>query len=167
MSTRLTVVLGLAAALATTACKKSGKDAAGGGDDGAGTVAVKIPQLALQADTTADAKVSDMSMGKARSYMVMGSETLFTVSEVGESAPATLEAAIEEAKVYDGVQFTKKDKTADGWDLEFQNKGSLGANYFVDVRRKIGGRAISCTTTASRPEQATKAVAACKSLRPI
>jgi len=167
MFTRVTVVLGLAAALATTGCKKSGKTSAGGGDDGAAKVAVKIPQLKLQADVAGEANVSDMSMGGTKSYLVMASTTLFTVSEVSDTAPTTLDGAIEESKVYDGAQYTKKEKTADGWDLEFHNKGSLGDNYFVEVRRQIGGRPISCTTTANTPEQAAGAVEACKSLRAI
>ena len=166
MSTRLSLVLGLAAALATTACKKKADGAAGGGDNG-GTAAIKIPQLKLQVDTTSDSTVSDMSMGGAPSYMVRGSETLFTVGEVDDSAPKTLDEAVEAAKIYDGVQVTKQDKTADGWNLQFHNKGSMGDNYFVDIRRQVGGRAVTCTTTASTPEQAAKAAAACMTVRPL
>ena len=56
------------------------------------------------------------------------------------------------------------EKLADGWAYTFENKGDMGANYFVNVRRDIGGKPIWCETTASQPEQQTAALDFCKSL---
>ena len=58
----------------------------------------------------------------------------------------------------------KDEKLADGWAYTFENTGGMGTNYFVNVRRDIGGKSYWCETTASTPEQQTAALDFCKSL---
>jgi len=124
-----------------------------------------IEALKLAFDGPADAQLNDMSMGGTKSVLINAPGLVFSVSEVGAAEPATFEEALESTKMYDGTQVTKQEKTADGWHLEFRNKGSLGDNFFVDIRRVLGGRPITCRTTVSLAEQAAAAVKACQSLR--
>jgi hypothetical protein len=163
-SALLSLSLFLALGLATSACGK--KDAAAAGGSGKSKV-VKIDGLKLQVDGPEDAVVDDMSMGSAPSFMVRGDGLVITVGEVNSGSPTTFEAALEESKIYEGSTYTKQEKTADGWHLEFNNKGSMGANYFVEIRRTLGGRPITCNTTAPTPEMAASAVKACGNLRPL
>ena len=58
----------------------------------------------------------------------------------------------------------KTETLPDGWVLTYENTGSLGSNYFVNIRREIGGKAYLCDTMQSTPEQQAKAIAFCKSL---
>ena len=69
--------------------------------------------------------------------------------------------------MYDGSKITVQEKTADGWHLEFNNTGSMGANYFVEIVRTINGTQYDCTTTAPDTDTAAAAVKACLSLKPI
>jgi hypothetical protein len=170
--TRITLLL--AALTTVAACKDDKKDeggAAGKTKEGASekTSAKAAPKtidaFGLAFDGPADAEISDMTMGSAKTYMVMGTGVVFSVAEPSDITPKTLEEAVEGAKIYDGVAFTKQEKTADGYHLEFNNKGSMGANYFVEIRREIGGKPYICSTTAPDQTFATNAVAACQSLR--
>ena len=60
----------------------------------------------------------------------------------------------------------KSEKLADGFATTFDNKGSMGASYFVQVRRDLGGKSYWCETTSSSSEQQAHALEACKSLKP-
>ena len=60
----------------------------------------------------------------------------------------------------------KTETLPDGWVVTFDNKGSMGANFFVNVRRDIGGKSYKCSTTGSNADQEKAVLAACKSLRP-
>jgi hypothetical protein len=48
--------------------------------------------------------------------------------------------------------------------VTFDNVGSLGANFFLQVRRDIGGTSYWCETCAASAEQQAAALAFCKSL---
>ncbi len=178
---RISLILPLAAAcLWATACKKddaskdspasgakaSGAEATAGGAKAAGGEAKAGPQaiaaLKLQFDGPAGAKVSEM----AGSQMVQAPGLVFTVDTASEMTSKTLDAAIEDSKMYDGA-ITRQDKLADGYHLEFNNKGGMGANFFVQVYREIGGTGYLCSTTAPDAGMAASAAKACLSLRPL
>jgi hypothetical protein len=118
---------------------------------------VELAALGLVIDL-AGGEVSEM-MGD---QLIQGSETLVTVGV--EAEPKTLEAAVSDAEMYSPT-FTKKEAIEGGYHLEFNNSGSMGANYFVEVVKKIGDKSYKCSTTASTPEQGAAASKACLSLR--
>ena len=53
----------------------------------------------------------------------------------------------------------------DGWVLTYENKGSMGTNYWLKVRREIDGKAYMCDTSVSKEEQRKAALEICKSLK--
>ena len=59
----------------------------------------------------------------------------------------------------------KADKLPDGWAISFEDKGGMGTNYLVDIRRTMGGKHYKCTTTGPNAGGAAAVLAACKSLR--
>ena len=170
----------LAIALALVACGKKSddkkkadpagkptevkKDPAGDKDKPAEPAggALTLTKYNLKMDAPAGSAVEDAIVGEG--HMVQGPDLVVTVEEASESRPATAEKAQEEAADYT-PENAKIEALADGWILTFENKGGMGTNYFVQSRREIGGKAYWCETTASKPEQQTNAVAACKSLK--
>jgi hypothetical protein len=172
MNKTLTMLL-LAAIAAAPACSKKDDDAkasAGAAKptekaaaDKAAPAPAKggvIDQLKLAYDGPAG-EVSDMSMGGDPSWMVTAPALVFSV-DLPKEVP-TLAAAVDDAKMYDPT-ITKQDKTADGYDLEYNNTGSMGANYFVEILRTIGGKPYLCKTTVDTAEHAASVVKACQSL---
>jgi hypothetical protein len=171
------LVAALAALTTVAACKKDDKDAGGGSGKAKETdqeakepakakgSAQAIDAFGLAFDGPSDVQINDMTMGSAKTYMVMGTGLVFSVAEPSDISPKTLEEAVEASKIYDGATITKQEKTADGYHLEFNNKGSMGANYFVEIRRTIGEKPYVCSTTAPDAAMASAAVAACQSLR--
>jgi hypothetical protein len=121
---------------------------------------IVLAKLNLKMDGPADAQVSDM-MG---SQMVQAPGLVVTVKEAGESDPKTLEDQKKDSEMYTPKN-GKEEKLADGWLYTFENTGDAGTNYWVVISRTIGGKTYRCETTASKPEQQTNAVAACKSLK--
>jgi hypothetical protein len=123
----------------------------------------KIDPLKLAYDGPSG-DVSDMSMGGDPSYMVMAGDLAFTVTAPAKAK--TLDEALDDASMYSPT-VTKKDKTGDGYQLEYNNTGSMGANYFVEIERTIGGKPYVCSTTASDTGAAAAAAKICQSLRAI
>jgi hypothetical protein len=162
----------IALVLLATACSKSESKDKGSGKateskseskEKAAPKAGTIEQLKLAYDGPAG-EVSDMSMGGDPDWMVMADGLVFTVGTPKEAK--TFEQAIEDAELYSPT-FTVKEKTADGYHLEFNNTGSMGANYFVEIQRSIGGTTYRCATTQPDAAGAAAAVKACQSLRAI
>ncbi len=135
-------------------CSKGG----GGSDKPAGPT--KLPKLALQLDVPGSVEVSDSIGGDG--HMLMGAG-IGAMSVDTMKEPQTLEQAKSDADMYSPKNL-KEEKLADGWTLTFENTGSMGKNYFVQVRRDIDGKSYSCSTT-SPDERAQKVLAACKTLR--
>jgi len=176
ISKPLEVSIGLTTALALGAfatvgagCgKKQGADKAATGDKPAvdkpaagGGGAVKLAKLGLQLDAPGEVTVGDAIVGDGQ--MVQGGGIGALTVEVAKT-PQTLDEAKEDAKMYTPANL-KADTLPDGWALTFDNKGSAGSNFFVDVRRTIDGKLIKCSTTGSDAGQAAAVLAACKSLR--
>ena len=95
--------------------------------------------------------------------MLSGSGIGAMTVEVADK-PQTMEEAKSDADMYTPKNL-KAEKLADGWLVTYDNKGSMGANYFVQVQREIAGKTYKCSTTGSEAGQAAAVVAACKSLR--
>src|SRR5438270_149706 len=141
------LVFVLVATLAACGGKKDDKSSgsSGGGADkpaaAAGTKLAKVGGLTI--DFPGD--VSDAIGGDGA--MVMGEDGVLTVEEAKK--PQTIDEAKSDADMY-GPKNLKTEKLADGWALTFENSGSMGANYFVTVRRDIGGKTYTCSTTAPK-----------------
>ena len=86
-----------------------------------------------------------------------------TVVIADDATPATVDAAQESNAGY-APQNVVVDALADGWALTWDNRGDMGPNYWVQVRRGIAGATYWCTSTATRPEQQRNALAACRGL---
>jgi hypothetical protein len=169
--------LALAALVAAPACSKK--------DDGAASSAAAAKAAAPSATPTAapaaatasggaiaqlklaydgpSGDVSDMSMGGDPEWMVQTSEGLVFSVQAPKTAP-TLDSAVDDAGMYSPT-ISKKDKTADGYDLEYSNTGSMGANYFVEILRTINGKPYVCKTTTDTADHAAAVVKVCQSLK--
>lgn len=165
---RISIVFVAAAALAAGCSKKDDKAGGGGaagGDKGKGgggaPAAVKLPKLGLQLDAPGEVKVDDAIGGEG--HMLMGPGIGAMSIEVAKEAQA-LDAAKEDAKMYSPTN-AKDETLPDGWAMTFENKGGMGTNYWVDVRRTIDGKNYKCGTTGSDAKQAAAVLAACKTLR--
>ncbi|MBW1809631.1 MAG: hypothetical protein JRJ87_15660 [Deltaproteobacteria bacterium] len=150
------------AALSLVACSKSG-DAGGGGGGGAAKSLTLAKFNNLKVDAPEGSKAGDAPIGKG--VMIRGPNLVVTIEEASDTRPKDLKAAKEDADMYSPKNM-KEEKLADGWAMTFENKGGMGTNYFVQVRREIGGKSYWCETTCSKPEQMANALAACKSLKP-
>ena len=139
------------------ACK--GKE--GGGKAAESKGPTKLPKLGLEVDAPGGPEVGDAIMGQG--HLLQGSGIgAMTVEVAGK--PQTMEEAKSDADMYSPKNL-KTEKLADGWLVTYDNKGSMGANYFVQVQREIAGKTYKCSTTGSDAGQAAAVVAACKSLR--
>jgi hypothetical protein len=138
--------------LVIAACSK-------GGDDK--PKATKLDKLGLTIDVPGEVRVDKAIMGEGQ--MLMGSSIGAMQVEIPKEAQ-TLAQAKEDAQMYSPKNL-KEETLADGWVLTYENKGSMGSNFFVDVRRTIDGKSYKCWVTTGESSQATNVLAACKSLR--
>jgi hypothetical protein len=159
---RISIVFVAVAALAIGCSKKEADKGGGGAKTGAKTGgAVKLPKLGLELDAPGQIKVDDAIGGDG--HMLVGSGIGAMAVEAAKEAQ-TLDAAKEDAKMYTPAN-VKTETLPDGWAMTFENKGGVGTNYWVDVRRTIDGKSYKCGTTGSDSTQAAAVLAACKSLR--
>lgn len=128
---------------------------------GSGPESVSIDKLGLEASAPSGTQVSDGVLGDGA--MLQGPDLVVQIELATDMTPTTVDAAKEEADMYSPKNLATE-TLADGWALTFDNVGSMGTNYFVQVRRELGGKAYWCTTTASSEAQKANALAACKSL---
>jgi hypothetical protein len=146
------------------ACGKKSDD---GGSSSAKTTdkaaATKLPKLGLQIDVPGETvNVSDPIMADVGNS-ITGDATGAMQVEIFKT-PQTLDEAKEDAKMY-SPKHVKADALADGWALSFSNKGSMGENFWVTVRRDIGGKTYKCWATVDTKERGDAVLAACKTLR--
>jgi hypothetical protein len=135
-------------------CKDKKSDAA--------AAPVKLPKLNLQIDVAGETNVGDAIMGEGN--MIQGESVGAMQVEIMKT-PKSLDEEKSDADMFSPKNL-KAEALPDGWVVTFDNKGSMGANFFVSVRRDIGGKSYKCSTTGSDAGQAKAVVAACKSLRP-
>jgi hypothetical protein len=151
--------------IAIAACggkKSEGQSSAKGSDKPAGPV--KLAKLNLQADLPPDSRVEDSMMGGEGHTLMLPSGVAIAVDPAKDSQPATLDAEKSDSEMFTPKN-AKSETLPDGYVYTFENSGGAGTNYWVAVRRTIGGKAYRCSTTASNAKQQQDAVNACKSLR--
>lgn len=150
-----------------TGCKKKedGATAAKGTESAQKAPAAKgptkLPKLGLSIEVPGSVEVGDAIMGEG--HMLQGSSIGAMQIETAEK-PKTLDEAKSDADMYSPKNL-KTETLADGWTLTFDNTGSMGKNFFVDVQREIGGKTYHCSTTGSEAKQAEAVLTACKSLK--
>ncbi len=157
---RLTLALSLIAS--TAACGK--KKDEGGGTSGGGEPAAAPLKLAKVAGVSIDVPGgAEASDGMGDGAMLMGPEIGAMNVEVAKAAK-TIDEVKTDANDY-SPQHLKEEKLADGFAVTWDNTGSAGANFFVEVHRTIGGKPIRCNSTVSKQSQADAVLAACKSIK--
>lgn len=122
---------------------------------------LELTKVGLKMNAPAGSTVGDQIAGSG--VTVQGPNLVVSVEEASETRPKTGEDAQKEADMY-SPKNAKVEALPDGWALTFDNEGGMGKNYFVNVRRDLGGKSYWCETTASSPEQQKNALEACKSL---
>lgn len=152
--------IALASLASTTGCKKSDKDG-GGSAKATEAKATTLPKLGLQLDVPGTVNLDDAIGGEG--HMLMGASVGAMTVEVYEK-PLTLDEEKAEADMY-SPRNLKGEALADGWAVTFDNKGDMGASFFVSVRRDIGGKSYRCSTTTNEAGRQAAVLAACKSLR--
>jgi hypothetical protein len=159
--TRMTVLFVAVALFAGCKKKDEGGSAAGKAAE-AKAGPTKLPKLGLSIDVPGAVEVGDAIMGEG--HMLQGAGVGAMTVEIADK-PQTLDEAKSDADMYTPKNL-KDEKLADGWALTFDNTGSMGKNYFVQVRRDINGKTYNCSTTGGNDKQAAAVLAACKTLRP-
>jgi hypothetical protein len=160
--TRISILF-IACALVTGCNKKEeGGAAAGKATEAKSAGPTKLPKLGLSIDAPGKVDIGDAIMGEG--HMLTGAGVGAMTVEI-TAKPQTLEEAKSDAELY-SPKNQQEEKLGDGWVLTFENTGSMGKNYFVQVRRDIAGKTYSCSTTGGDAKQAAAVVAACKTLRP-
>lgn len=150
-----------------TGCDKKKEEGAASGAKGTESAQkapagpTKLPKLGLSIDAPGSVEVGDAIMGEG--HMLQGSGIGAMQIEIA-SKPQTLDEAKSDADMYSPKNL-KAEALPDGWWLTFENTGSAGKNYFVQVRRDIGGKTYTCSTTGGEEKQAQAVLAACKSLK--
>jgi hypothetical protein len=126
--------------------------------------ATKIDAIGLSAMLPASAQImKGISEGSA---MISSDATTMNVSKAKDTDPKTVEQGKDSALLGDKGRGLKGDKTADGWIVTWENTGSMGDNYFLSMRREIGGKGYMCETTVSNEGQRKAAIEICNSLKP-
>jgi hypothetical protein len=174
--------------LGTTACKKKDEAATGGakpseGDKaGGGKVAPpaklsyqKIGATGLEVEVAADATIDDTSASAGfPSATIYSSPTTFLSGAFSADDWGMIKATFEESKagiIHDAgadkmKPFTKEEKTADGWQFEWEAAGMSGSPvYGIQIRMVVAGKAWDCGTNASSPAERETAIKVCKSVR--
>jgi hypothetical protein len=160
--TRISILFIAVALLPGCKKKEEGGAAAGKTTEAAKAGPTKLPKLGLTIDAPGSVDVGDAIMGEG--HMLTGEGVGAMTVEIAKT-PQSLDEAKSDAELY-SPKNQKEEKLADGWVLTFENTGSMGKNFFVQVRRDINGKTYSCSTTGGNAKQAENVLAACKSLRP-
>ncbi|MCA9658116.1 MAG: hypothetical protein KC486_07215, partial [Myxococcales bacterium] len=129
--------------------------------DATPTATVELRKYSLKTTAPAGTEAKDEVVGDG--VMIQGPAIIATVVIADDATPATVDAAQESNAGY-APQNVVVDALADGWALTWDNRGDMGPNYWVQVRREIAGATYWCTSTATRPEQQRNALAACRGL---
>jgi hypothetical protein len=166
---KLAVVLILVAAACGS--KKEGDATSGKGTEGAAPAKLvwkKVGALGLEAEVPEDANIDDNTKGAGYPTATIWSSPTTFVSGAGDMSD--LKPTIEETKTRLGkdnkdAKFTKEEKTADGWVLQYDAKSITGDPLSgISVRRTIGDKQWDCGTNA-KADELPKVLKLCQSLR--
>lgn len=143
---------------------KPAGDAKPAADAKPATKPTKIEQVGLTAELPEGATVmKGMSDGSA---MISTDATTFNVSVAKDTDPKTLEQGKSGALLGDKGRGLTGEAIADGWVVTWENTGSMGDNYWLSMRREIGGKGYMCDTMQSNDAQRKAAIEICKGLKP-
>jgi hypothetical protein len=159
-----TALLTLSFALLTAGACKKGDEKDGGKAKAAEAKATdtKLPKLNLTITVPGAVNVDNAIGGEGN--MLMGSGIGALTVETDKDPPPTLDSVKSDADMY-SPKHLKAETLPDGFFVTFENTGSAGTNYWVEVHRKIGDKHYKCSTTGSDKGQADAVLAACKSLK--
>lgn len=164
----LTLVLASSFALAACSSSSAAPDGSGSGKGAPGAApaggakVITIAKLGLKG--TAAGETEEPMMGSGDPIMIMASTFTLTLSEAKTTDPKTIKNAQDIAAGFNATNI-QTETLPDGWAVTYQNKGGdLGPNFFVSVRREIGGKGYLCETMQNNTDQQKAALAFCKSL---
>lgn len=167
------LVLVALSSLALAACSSSSASTSGsaaesgkgapGADSPAKSAAKVINLPALGLKGTAAGETEEPIIGSGDPILIAAAQFTVNVSAAKPTDPKTAKDALEVAKGFNGTD-VKSETLPDGWIVTFKNTGSLGDNYWVSIRREIGGKGYMCETTQTTPAQQKASIDFCKSL---
>ncbi|MBK9031413.1 MAG: hypothetical protein IPL61_08760 [Myxococcales bacterium] len=185
---KTTIALATLATLTLTAaaCGKKKDDAAGSSAkpaEGGGKAAApaklsykKVGATGLEAEVPDDANVDDNSASAGfPSATIWATPTTFLTGAFSGDDWGMIKATFEESKT--GIEkdaamvgklkgFTKEEKTADGWQFEWEATSMTDSPVFgIQIRLVIDGKAWDCGTNAGSPAERETAIKICKSVR--
>lgn len=153
------------AATLTSALAAAGASATANGSPGAkpsgAPLVINLPKFGLKGFAPGESE--QPIIGDGDPAMIMAANFAVNVSEAKKTDPKKIKDGQDAAKLFNPKNM-KTETLPDGWMVTFTNTGSAGANYFVTMRRDIGGKGYMCETTQSTVEQQNLAIAFCKSL---
>ena len=149
----------LSLAIALGACSKKDGDGEGGGGDSATITLADLDGLKI------DVQKGTEPSKLGSSVMIMSISESFTVDVASDSTPQTLDDAKKQATELYNAKDIEEVKVEGGWGITFANKGSMGENYWLNMRREINGKAYWCSTSVGHKTLRDGAVRACKTLR--
>lgn len=124
----------------------------------------KLAKLGVALDVVGEAEISD-GVGKDSQMFGSPSTGMVIVSEVPGKSKKTLATAKKDAAELFKAKNLQSGTLATGYWVSYENTGSAGKNYFVEVQHDVGKRTVRCESTSDSPEKAAAALTACKSLR--
>src|SRR5207253_1623087 len=105
---------------------------------GGGSVPVPLQGLGVTAEAPEGSTADKAIIGDG--VTITGPELRATVAVAGKDHATTLAEAKDKNALYSPTNW-KEETLTDGWAVTFQNHGAMGTNYWVQVRRNIGGKA--------------------------
>ena len=115
-------------------------------------------------DLTIEAGGADIGEGIAAGGVMLSGGTVGALSISVATTPKTEADAKTDADMFTPKNY-KAETLADGYIATYDNTGEMGASFFVDAQRTIGGKVYHCSTTVTTVSQQAASVAACKSLK--
>ncbi len=180
MKAHLTLVAALSLfTITAAACKKDeakagDKAAAKAGDQAAPPAKLawtKLGALGVEAELPADATVDDNTAGAGFPAATIWTTPTTFVFGGGEMSPlkADLEAAKAEIQKDPNPfkSFTKEEKTATGWRLEYELESMIDKKpvYGVQIRTSIEGQSFDCGSNTQSTAERDTVIKICSSLR--
>ena len=159
--------------LSLVACAKGSHDGPASLGSPSSTAATKAPEVAKGPKVItltkfglkglAAGETEEPLIGDGEPALIAAATFTVTLGEAKATDPKKVKDGQEAAKMFNPKNM-QTETLADGWALTYENTGSAGANYFVNVRRDIGGKGYLCETMQSTPAQQKAALDFCKSL---
>lgn len=115
-----------------------------------------ITEMGIQIEVPGDATIDAAAGPPANATINAGACTvmLMAVTDMSDSFDSLVKSA-DKGVGNKAEKWVKKEKTADGFHLEFQGKSMMGDPITdVTVRRTVGGKQIDCTRAGSAEEVA-------------